>query len=36
MKAHEHEKNYSPIDALDVWEQAYVDLYFLTQKDILK
>jgi hypothetical protein len=36
MKSHEHEKNQSPIDALDVWVQGYVDLYFFTQKDILK
>jgi len=36
MKAHEHEKNDSPIDAVDVWVQGYVELYFVTQKDKLK
>jgi hypothetical protein len=36
MKSHEHEKNHSPIDALDVGVQGYVDLYFSTQKDTLK
>jgi hypothetical protein len=36
MKAHEHEKNHSLIDVVDVWVQGYVDLYILIQNDILK
>jgi len=35
MKAHEHEKNHSLIDAVDVWVQGYVDLYISIQNDIL-
>jgi len=35
MNVHEHEKNHSPIDAVDVRVRGYVELYFSTQKNML-